>query len=97
MTPSKLLGILLSYKTSLKANPPVRLSPEQQEGGSVGPEATLNHLTYMVDEAVQHATHGKFEKALRWLGFVQGVMWCMGLRTLAELRADNRSTRDDLS
>lgn len=30
-------------------------------------------------------------KANRWLGFVQGVLWVAGLRTVAAMRDDNRT------
>lgn len=30
-------------------------------------------------------------KANRWLGFVQGVLWVAGLRTVAAMRDDNRA------
>jgi len=31
----------------------------------------------------------KLEKAMRWLGFIQGVLWATGVRTIDEMRADN--------
>jgi hypothetical protein len=30
------------------------------------------------------------EKAIRWLGFVQGVLWATGRRTIDKMREDNR-------
>jgi hypothetical protein len=30
------------------------------------------------------------EKAMRWLGYVQGVLSVTGVRTVAEMRSDNR-------
>ncbi len=29
------------------------------------------------------------EKAMRWLGFVQGVLWSTGVRTIDQMRKDN--------
>lgn len=29
------------------------------------------------------------EKANRWLGFIQGVMWVFNIRTIEEMRRDN--------
>jgi hypothetical protein len=36
----------------------------------------------------------KMEKIMRWLGFIQGCLWCFGLKSLNELRED--STEDSL-
>jgi len=30
------------------------------------------------------------DKAMRWLCFIQGILWCSGLRTIDEMRNDNR-------
>jgi hypothetical protein len=29
------------------------------------------------------------EKAMRWLGFIQGVLWSTGVRTIDQMREDN--------
>ncbi len=29
-------------------------------------------------------------KAFRWLGFMQGMLWCEGVYTIDEMRAQNR-------
>lgn len=32
------------------------------------------------------------EKAMRWLGFIQGVLWSTGTRSIDEMREDNRAS-----
>ncbi|OPZ31982.1 MAG: hypothetical protein BWY99_02856 [Synergistetes bacterium ADurb.BinA166] len=34
--------------------------------------------------------HSKKEKVMRWLGFVQGTLFAEGVRTIHEMRSDNR-------
>jgi hypothetical protein len=43
----------------------------------------------MLEEIPKFIKNG--EKAHRWLGFVQGVLWTQGIFTIDQLRDDNRS------
>ncbi len=52
--------------------------------------AALAHLRTMFPKMVQFVSEDKIEKAMRWLGFVQGVLWVCGVYTLDQLKADNR-------
>lgn len=52
----------------------------------------LCHLYYMCVTAMQFATDGRIEKAMRWLGFIQGAMTAMGHYSIDELRAINSSS-----
>lgn len=99
MTPSKLLKIVKTYREfmSQMGARPVRLTPDQQQSQQVTYREVINHLAYMVDQVPIHAKGGKVEKAFRWLGFIQGVLWCSGVRTLQELRSDNRSDPEGLN
>jgi len=36
-------------------------------------------------------TPADLEKAMRWLGFIQGVLWSTGTRSIDEMREDNRA------
>lgn len=49
--------------------------------------ASLMHARWMCQQA---QTFTDTEKAVRWLGFVQGILWCEGLRTIDAIREDNR-------
>jgi len=50
------------------------------------------HLIFMCQEA---ATFSNREKAMRWLGFIQGALWTKGLATIDELKDMNRPTAED--
>lgn len=55
----------------------------------------LRHASWMVSEAIKFTREGKLEKANRWLGFVQGVLWSTGQQTIEDMRQMNmgRTTR----
>ena len=38
---------------------------------------------------------GSTDKAMRWLGFMQGVMWSAGYYTLAEIKAHSRRATEN--
>lgn len=51
-------------------------------------ESALAHIKWMCQEIASMEDTGK---AVRWLCFVQGVLWMTGRRTIDEMRNDNRS------
>ena len=50
-----------------------------------------NHLRSMIDRMWPMLEQGKIEKAFRWLGFIQGVLWIQKDFNLEELKDHNRS------
>jgi hypothetical protein len=73
-------------------------------------DPAVQHAAWMAREAIsfvkdaqafeQHHTteHGgrsKREKAHRWLGFIQGVLWMSGVFTLDELKEHSHQCSDD--
>lgn len=54
-------------------------------------EQALQHARWMIVEVKNYAAAGEIEKAMRWLGFLQGVLWLGGVRTIQAMREDNRS------
>lgn len=63
-------------------------------------EGRLNHIRWMCDEVPRmlresrpyetNAAAGRLEKAMRWLGFMQGAMAVADVMTIAEMKEDNR-------
>jgi hypothetical protein len=51
------------------------------------PEA-LRHAHWMCLEALTFPEE-KLEKKMRWLGFVQGVLWSFGIAAIEELKRQN--------
>jgi hypothetical protein len=52
-------------------------------------ENQLNHLLWMCHEASTFMKDGRSEKAMRWLGFIQGAFWALGVRSVDEMKKDN--------
>ncbi len=53
--------------------------------------ADLTRLLYRKPNEVSEGEIQKVkEKAMRWLGFIQGTMWATGVRTVGEMRVDNK-------
>ena len=55
----------------------------------------VQHVAWMCDKAWDLAEEGHTEKAMRWLGFIQGVMWCLNMRTINQMRDDSRQEETD--
>lgn len=51
-------------------------------------DVTMEHARWMCREALSWGPE-RLEKKFRWLGFIQGALWSMGLYTVDELKADN--------
>jgi hypothetical protein len=55
----------------------------------------LLHVRWMVQEIPKFIEEGRIEKANRWLGFAQGVLWEQDIYTIDEMKEHNRETPDD--
>lgn len=48
------------------------------------------HALWMLDRIPEFMAAGRREKAMRWLGFVQGALWAWNYATIDEMKDDNR-------
>jgi hypothetical protein len=53
-------------------------------------ETKLQHARWMCSKMI---TMPSDLKAMRWLCFIQGVLWSCGITTVCEMREDNRSAK----
>jgi hypothetical protein len=51
----------------------------------------LEHASWMCSEIQQALDLGERERAMRWFGFTQGVLWAHGIYAVNELREQNRA------
>jgi hypothetical protein len=51
----------------------------------------LNHCFWMIGEIRTFVVEERLEKAMRWLGFLQGVLWAQGQMTIGSLAEHNRA------
>lgn len=62
----------------------------------ISPERSLGHIYFMIDEVEGFLKQGdqeSLEKAFRWLGFIQGVLWANNIHTIRELAEHNRKKK----
>lgn len=53
-------------------------------------EPALPHLHWMCEEIQALVLSGQLDRAHRYLGFVQGVLWSMGQFSISEMADHNR-------
>lgn len=52
------------------------------------------HLVWMLGKIEPFYTDGHVEKAMRWLGYVQGVCVAFGICTIEQMKRLNKPNRD---
>ncbi len=89
MDAPKIREIISIYRKYLKEWPvvPRDLPHNLRAPSSLGAYA---HCLGMLDKMEKFLEEGRFEKAMRWLGFIQGVFWCTGAFSLEELMNHSR-------
>lgn len=92
MTDDKLLLLFHAYKAKMEGAWGVG-EGARYDASAPSPTAlnqSLAHLHWMCDEAMGFVEAGRREKAFRWLGFIQGVLWSEGLVTIDDLKEASR-------
>ena len=92
MTTDKLKSLCSLYLEKLDGICP-EIAPRQMTGEQAREVAhhlssrdRIAHYKFMCVQSSIFADAGQVEKAMRWLGFLQGVLWRRNLFTLAELK-----------
>jgi hypothetical protein len=49
----------------------------------------IGHLRWMIQETIGFVHAGRLEKAMRWLGFIQGALWVLEISTIEESKRLN--------
>lgn len=98
MTPAQVKYAAVKYLARLQGAGAVPVSTSLSDPRP-SPQAQMDHAAWMcVEMERMHATgsmetqHG-IEKAMRWLGFVQGVLWASGVYSIEDMKDDNRSAK----
>lgn len=90
MTPDKILEVVARYETLLSAYGDDAKRYDKYAGGNLGRVGRRQHLNYMTAEIRKFVAEGSTEKAFRWLGFMQGVLWADGHYTVEQLGEHNK-------
>lgn len=86
MTPAKIIKVIDRYTDMLIQ---CDILPVRNIDESADRIVQLKHIGWMCLQIADMVEQGKVEKAMRWLGFVQGVLWSTDFRTVDDLRRDN--------
>lgn len=79
MTPERIRQITTYYERYLR----LRTLPSDRG-------ADIEHLIGMVPRLHALLDEGRIEKAMRWLGFMQGALWSIDIFSLDELKDHSR-------
>ena len=82
MTYMQINQLIKTYAELLvsRGNEPVRNHEAPNEG----------HLLWMCEQVPQFLLCGRRDKAMRWLGFIQGSLWALGIRDVETMKFDNK-------
>ena len=61
---------------------------------NVNSTEVILHLSSMIPKMKDFLQQNRRDKAFRWLGFMQGVLWGKGTFTLEQLKNHNRPDKD---
>jgi len=88
---NKVREVLSLYRQKfLELNIEVRDFPHEELLSSSTHHQSLSHCCGMLEKMEAFIEEGRMDKAFRWLGFIQGVLWTTGLYTLEELKNHSR-------
>lgn len=90
MTSAHLKSVFEKYLAQWGAHYP----PQRQDTTDLDPrnkEKVLLHTMWMCKQGTAFVDEGDVEKAMRWLGFVQGMLFYTGHYTIDEMRAHSAS------
>jgi len=61
-----------------------------RDAGAVGRERRLSHLLWLARNGLALVEEERREKAMRWLGFLQGALWGFNLANIDDLKGMNK-------
>lgn len=87
MTTQQIITLVGMYEQTLKL-----IKSERAEYSLHNPShaQALGHAVHMCSQIKGLVAEKKIDKAHRWLGFLQGILWTQGIFSIDEMRAHNR-------
>jgi len=82
VTPYKILEVLNIYEKQLNAYIFGNMRPDRHKD--------LQHLRMMIPQIRKFLENRRMEKSCRWLGFMQGAFWILGIYSIHEMRDHNK-------
>jgi hypothetical protein len=90
MTPERVLETVVLYEKRFLDHGVKPLCCREPDGDPCVPTRNIRHVAWMLSEIRTQVEAHEVEKAMRWLGFVQGALWSYGWYGLDEIRDHNR-------
>lgn len=90
MREEQVKGLFLNYQEKIKATV---FGQEVFPDDEINPSKTqaLRHGQWMIGQMLALLENpDKKEEVQKWLGFIQGILWCCGIYSIAKLREHNR-------
>jgi hypothetical protein len=81
MTPDKIRAVLQEYFQRLAW---LFGGAPQRNQVATGLREQVPHIMWMCEETSKFLNDGRIEKAMRWLGFIQGWLWASGISSAGE-------------
>lgn len=89
MTQEKLRKVIAQYRKRFEEMG-VEPAPYLYDRVVVNRDRALAHAADMLPKMEKMLDEGEIEKLMRWLGFIQGALWALGIDTIEELKDVNR-------
>jgi hypothetical protein len=90
MDSTQILKISSKYETILKATGVYAVKSDTSLNVGPGNSKAFEHCLWMCYEIERQVRAGERDKAMRWVCFIQGVLWVSGLLSIDSMRDDNR-------
>jgi hypothetical protein len=92
MTDQQVMQVVAAYQARLSKEgyQPSRIDFDRTTA-SFPRSRQLEHVAWMCTEIQAALAAGERERAMRWLGFTQGVLWAQGVFAVNELKEQNRA------
>jgi len=85
MDSEKVLEVIERYRKFFRG---VNIHPD--EFPDVDELKVVLHCYAMLDKMEGFISEGRMEKTFRWLGFIQGCLWSLGIYSLEDLKNHNK-------
>lgn len=90
MDPTQILNISSKYETILHDQGASSVKCDTSLNMGLGYLSAFDHCLWMCGEIERLVRAGERDKAMRWVCFIQGVLWVSGLLSIDSMREDNR-------
>jgi hypothetical protein len=90
MDPTQIIEVSSNYKNLLQSIGAHPKKCDTSLNTNSGDPCIYDHCLWMCQVIDGFVSSGESEKALRWVCFIQGVLWSTGLLNIDSMREDNR-------